>query len=183
MGKIPSDGIQRTVSVGSVKITTRSDPMSSATANVIHKGYAVLAVNGLRFWGTHQSPEDTLDRFKKGAGFIATLDGEIVGTVTIRPPDPESEVELYRHPTTWILNQFAVLPEHAGQGIGRALHNHAVSHAMRLGATRVALDTANAAEHLIAMYIRWGYAVVGTCDWRPFTNYESVVMLRTLEHL
>lgn len=148
--------------------------------DVIHKGYAVLAVNGLRFWGSHQSTEDTRDRFSQGAGFVATLEGEIVGTVTIRPPDPESEVEFYRHPTTWIVNQFAVLPEHAGKGIGRALHDHAVSHAMHLGATRVALDTANAADQLIAMYIRWGYAVVGTCDWRPFTNYESVVMLRTL---
>ncbi|MBK6291339.1 MAG: GNAT family N-acetyltransferase [Ignavibacteria bacterium] len=148
--------------------------------DVIHKGYAVLAVNGLRFWGTHQSAKDTLDRLNKGAGFVAVLDGVIVGTVTIRPPDPESEVEFYRHPTTWILNQFAVLPEHAGKGIGRALHDHAVTHAMQKGATRVALDTANAAEHLIAMYKRWGYAVVGTCDWRPFTNYESVVMLRTL---
>lgn len=148
--------------------------------DVIHKGYAVLAVNGLRFWGSHQSTEDTRDRFSKGAGFVATLEGEIVGTVTIRPPDPESEVDFYRHPTTWIVNQFAVLPEHAGKGIGRALHDNAVTYAMQQGATRVALDTANAADQLIAMYIRWGYAVVGTCDWRPFTNYESVVMLRTL---
>ncbi|MBK6419921.1 MAG: GNAT family N-acetyltransferase [Ignavibacteria bacterium] len=101
--------------------------------DVIHKGYAVLAVNGLRFWGTHQSAKDTLDRLNKGAGFVAVLDGVIVGTVTIRPPDPESEVEFYRHPTTWILNQFAVLPEHAGKGIGRALHDHAVTHAMQKG--------------------------------------------------
>lgn len=157
----------------------REDDLERIT-EVIHRGYAVLAINGLRFWGTHQSPADTLERLNKGAGFLAILEGEIVGTITIRPPDPESEVEFYRHATTWIVNQFAVIPEHAGRGIGSALHNYALEHAMQQGATRVALDTANGAEHLIAMYKRWGYAVVGTCDWRPFTNYESVVMMRTL---
>ncbi len=145
---------------------------------VIHAGYAPLAAIGLRFWGTHQSVQDTLDRFNKGAGFVALLNDKIVGTVTIRPPDPESKVELYRNPTTWILNQFAVIPEYAGKGIGHALHDHAVDHALRNGATCIALDTANAAEQLIAMYVKWGYAIVGACDWRPDTNYESVVLAK-----
>ncbi|MCX6140524.1 MAG: GNAT family N-acetyltransferase [Candidatus Kapabacteria bacterium] len=143
---------------------------------VIHKGYSVLAVNGLRFWGTHQSVEDTLERLNKGAGFVAVLDDEIVGTVTIRPPDPDSEVELYRDSTTWILNQFAVVPDVAGRGIGRALHNKALDHARENEAHRIALDTADTATALIAMYKRWGYEIVGACDWRPFTNYTSVVM-------
>lgn len=42
------------------------------------------------------------------------------------------------------------------------------------------LDTAQPASTLIAMYESWGYRVVGECDWRPLTNYTSVVMSRQL---
>ena len=48
------------------------------------------------------------------------------------------------------------------------------------GATTLALDTAQPATALIAMYVSWGYRVVGECDWRPFTNYPSVVMAQPL---
>jgi hypothetical protein len=44
----------------------------------------------------------------------------------------------------------------------------------------MALDTAAPAEALIALYSSWGYSLVGTCDWRPFTNYPSVVMAKEL---
>ena len=44
----------------------------------------------------------------------------------------------------------------------------------------MALDTAAPAEGLIKMYRRWGYEIVGTRDWRPFTNYESLVLARLL---
>jgi hypothetical protein len=33
---------------------------------------------------------------------------------------------------------------------------------------------------LIALYQRWGYAIVGEVDWRPFTNYASVLMSRPI---
>ena len=45
----------------------------------------------------------------------------------------------------------------------------------------MALDTAQPATALIAMYESWGYRVVGECDWRPVTNYTSVLMARDLE--
>ena len=38
------------------------------------------------------------------------------------------------------------------------------------------LDMAAPAANLIAMYERWGYHVVDQADWRPHTNYASVVM-------
>lgn len=45
----------------------------------------------------------------------------------------------------------------------------------------MALDTAQPATALIAMYESWSYRVVGECDWRPLTNYTSVLMERDLE--
>jgi hypothetical protein len=44
----------------------------------------------------------------------------------------------------------------------------------------MALHTAQPATTLIAMYQSWGYEVVGTCDWRPQTNYLSVLMSKSL---
>lgn len=37
------------------------------------------------------------------------------------------------------------------------------------------------ATRLIALYERWGYRNVGTHDWRPHTNYVSVLMQRRVD--
>ena len=60
------------------------------------------------------------------------------------------------------------------------LHTHLLNVARQAGATTLALDTAQPATALIAMYESWGYRMVGECDWRPFTNYPSVVMAQPL---
>ena len=64
--------------------------------------------------------------------------------------------------------------------MGGLLHEHAAQYAASRGATRMALDTAGPAARVIEMYQRWGYRVCGECDWRPVTNYLSVVMIRDL---
>ena len=89
-------------------------------------------------------------------------------------------VPLYREPNIWSISQFCVSPEYKGMGYGRRLHEEALSFASDAGAEFVALDTAEPAQGLIAMYESWGYAVVGTCDWRPHTNYRSVLMKRSV---
>ncbi len=148
--------------------------------DLIHSAYAELGAMGLQYWGTHQKPKDTLERISKGIGLVAEIDGAIVGTLALHPPEADSEVAVYRDQHTNKLTQFAVDPAKRGVGIGRALHSHAVEIARGKGATRVALDTAEGATHLIAMYSAWGYQHVGYCDYRPFTNYRSVVMVLTL---
>jgi GNAT superfamily N-acetyltransferase len=76
------------------------------------------------------------------------------------------------------LCQFAVAPELKGQGLGKALHRAAAALAVEHGAKILALDTAAPAKSLIAMYEAWGYSIVAEHDWRPHTNYPSVVMSR-----
>ncbi|AOG25207.1 GNAT family N-acetyltransferase [Acidovorax sp. RAC01] len=148
--------------------------------DLIHSAYAPHAQEGLRYWGTHQTVEDTAKRFASGTG-IVMLDGDrYVGTITLRPPQPESAVALYRDPGVWTLCQFCIAPAAKGLGYGRRLHDHATSVACHAGATTMALDTARQAAALIAMYETWGYRQVGECDWRPLTNYTSVVMSRML---
>ena len=165
------------VSAVTIRQLNELDDMECLT-KVVHAAYAQLGSSGLRFWGTHQSVDDTRSRCADGLCFVALVDGRIVGTVTVKPPESDSKVEIYRDAFTWSLVQFAVLPDYKGAGIGKQLHDAAVNAAISQGARRVALDTAVPATHLIAMYERWGYAIAAECDWRPFTNYASVVMTR-----
>lgn len=147
---------------------------------LIRSAYAPHAAKGLRFWGTHQSVEDTAKRLAFGQGLVAELDGVVVGTITVRPVQTNSPVALYREPSVRSFSQFAVDPGHKGKGIGLALHEAALAWAASDGATVMALDTAAPAQGLIDMYRGWGYEVCGECDWRPHTNYVSVLMKRPI---
>jgi GNAT superfamily N-acetyltransferase len=166
-------------SAATIRYLSPDDDLTAIT-ELIHAAYAHRATANLRYWATHQSVEDTAKRYAQGQGLIAELDGKIVGTLTVKPHNPNSAVPLFRQATTWTLGQFGVLPELQGKGIGRRLHDAAHAHVRKHGGQTIALDTAAPATELIAMYERWGYAVVGECDWRPHTNYLSVVMARSV---
>lgn len=152
-----------------IRPVTAADDLARLTA-LIHSAYAPHAQRGLRYWGTHQSVEDTAKRFASGTGLVMLDGNDYVGTATLRPPQPESTVPLYREPAVWSLCQFCISPDAKGRGYAR-----------KAGARVMALDTAQPATALIAMYESWGYRVVGECDWRPLTNYTSVLMARDLE--
>ena len=157
-----------------------ADDSMALLTQLVHEAYAPHATSGLRFWGTHQSVEDTTQRLASGIALVALIDDTAVGTVTLRRPSPNSPVPAYRDPATWSICQLAVRPTHKGRGIGWALHAAAASIANEHKATTLALDTAAPATALIGMYERWGYRIVGDHDWRPHTNYPSVVMTRSL---
>lgn len=146
--------------------------------DLVRSAYARHAANGLRYWGTHQTVEDTKKRYASGTGLIGMVDGRIGATIILRPPDPASQIEVYREPSTWKFEQFAVHPEFKGLGLGRRIHDFALNYAHIRGCRRMALDTAAPAVSLIALYVEWGYSIVGECDWRPFTNYPSVIMAK-----
>lgn len=156
-----------------------SDDLAALT-QLILSAYAPHAADGLRYWATHQSTEDTAKRFASGHGFFGELDGSVVATVTVNRPDPKSRVDLLREPGTWSFGQFAVAPEHKRKGLGKQIHDFALAYAATHGCTKMALHTAEPAAALIAMYQSWGYALVGTCDWRPHTNFLSVLMSKPL---
>lgn len=148
----------------------------AALTVLIRSAYAPHAASGLRYWATHQSAEDTAKRLGSGHGFVAELEGVVVATITLRRSEPESRVALLSEPATWSFGQFAVAPEHKGKGFGKQMHDFALLYAANNGCKKMALHTAQPAATLIAMYQSWGYELVGTCDWRPHTNFVSVLM-------
>lgn len=162
-----------------IRALSPSDSLEQLT-DLIHRAYAPHLAHGLRFVGTHQTVQVTAERIASGHAFVATAHDELIGTVTVRPPQPQSSAPLYRDPLTWSFSQLAVAPELKGRGLGRALHDAAVQFALQSGAQTMMLDTAAPAKGLIARYESWGYRIVGRADWRPKTNYESVLMSRAL---
>ena len=78
-----------------IRPVTADDDLARLTA-LIHFAYAPHAQRGLRYWGTHQSVEDTAKRFASGTGLVMLDGDDYVGTTTLRPPQPESTVPLYR---------------------------------------------------------------------------------------
>ena len=160
----------------SIRKVLATDDMTALT-ELLHAAYTLRAAANLRCRATHQTPFDTASRFAQGQGFVAEISGKPVGTITVRPSNRDSPIAFFREPNTWTFCQFGVLPEFRGAGIGRKLHSTAVSYAAHHGGKKMCLDTAAPAKDLIDMYLRWGYTIVGEADWRPTTNYLSIVML------
>lgn len=132
-----------------IRVITPQDDLVALT-ELLHRAYAPLGARGLRYVATHQTPEVTAERLFTGHPLAAELDGKIIGTLTVHPPNAESRSVTYRDPLTFNFGQFAVEPAFGGQGIGRRLHQAALDHVAGLGARFMALDTAEPATDLIA---------------------------------
>ncbi|PTT78602.1 GNAT family N-acetyltransferase [Pelomonas sp. HMWF004] len=162
-----------------------SDCLTELT-QLLHAAYASLAAQGWNFTAVDQPVDVTRDRLAGAQGFVAELDGRLVGTVAVRGPKPAGETyiadappALYTMPGTAILSQLGVHPDCRGQGAGERLIDAAEAWARAQGFTQIALDTAEPAAALRRRYERRGYATVGSVQWQGKT-YESVLMCKPL---
>jgi GNAT superfamily N-acetyltransferase len=150
-----------------------------ALTDLLHAAYRPLAEMGLHFTATDQTPEITARRIARAMCLVAELDGRFIGTITFSESRPDEFLELYREPGLFHFRQFGVHPDFKRRGLGRRLHDAALAHVRARGGKIMALDTAVPATHLIEMYLRWGYRIVGRAQW-PDVNYESVLMTREI---
>jgi GNAT superfamily N-acetyltransferase len=146
---------------------------------LLHEAYRVLDLKGLRYLASHQPPERTLERLTRGEAYLAFWDGNLAGTISLDFSKSDSPCEYYRRPGLAHFGQFAVKPAFQGRGIARRLLQHVERRAGELGFSEIALDTAEGALRLIAMYQRHGYIVVSSTRWAS-TNYLSVVMAKDI---
>lgn len=149
---------------------------------LLHAAYGEHHANGLNFTAATQSVETTRRR-ARGAGCRVVLShGRIVATATISVPPShalQTLTPLAAEPRTAWLNQFAVSPDHRGEGIASTLFHHGTDWAREQGMTTLGIDTAQPADGLIAMYAHWGFEHRDVIHWDG-KNYDSVVMLREL---
>ena len=156
----------------------KSDSIEEIT-RLLNRAYAELAAMGLRYVATWQTPDITAETIADGDCLLA-LDGErIVGTVTLYGRDDDEVCPYYNRPGLVLFGKFAVDPDRRGEGIGRMLYQAVENLARSKGATEIACDTAEQATHLVGLYERWGFKVVGSVDWSE-TNYVSVILAKAL---
>ncbi len=160
-----------------IRRLAQGDSFEELTA-LLHRAYSVLGAMGFNYTAVDQPVETTRSRALDGECYVAVADGRIVGTATVAAGamrDPPG----YARPGMAVVSQFAVEPGLQRAGIGSRLLRHVEDRAAELGASEVALDTAEGALHLIRYYERRGYAVVGRIVFEGKT-YASVVLAKPL---
>jgi len=183
-----ADPVESPVTRIIIRRWSSTDSLTELTA-LVRRAYQQLADRGLRYTATWQDEKITAERITGCECFVAELDGALVGTIALTPPasrrtepgDPN------RAPTPWYANafvakfgQFGVEPKLQRQGLGARLLGEVERRAAELGATELALDTAEPAHDLIAMYARRGYRFIEYAQWES-TNYRSVILSRRLK--
>ena len=162
-----------------IRLLSDTDSLEELTA-LLHRAYAELAAMGLRYTATYQDVATTRRRVSGAECFVATIESRIVATITLRPPGTiVSSAEWYQRAGVAVVGQLAVEPAYQRRGIGTTLLAHAEHRARELGATEVALDTADQSHHLIDYYQKRGYRIVGEAQWSQ-KNYRSVIMSRAV---
>ena len=148
---------------------------------LLHRGYARLAENGLRFVASHQDVDVTRTRLGKGETIVALDNGRLVGIVTLARTVATSGSPFYDRPDVASFGQYAVEPTHQGKGIGSTLLGYVEQIALLRGVRYLALDTSEQATDLIRFYETRGYAFVEHVRWTD-VNYRSVVMAKPIGH-
>ena len=169
-----------------IRLLAARDSFDGLT-RLLHQAYAPLAERGMNFTAATQSIETTQRRAAEGQCFVAERRGRIVGTVTVCGPYDlrvapwAAGVPAFRDRDTAHFHQFAVDPGVQRQGLGRRLVAECERWARERGYKRMALDTAEPATELRAMYRRLGYAEVSHVQWDG-KAYRSVIMEKPLDH-
>jgi len=158
----------------------------AALTSLLHRAYAPLAVRGMNLGAATRTMAETERRAAQGQCFVAEQRGRVVGTVTVCGPfdlddAPWTEdVPHFRDRDTAHFHQFAVDPGLQKQGIGRRLVSACEDWARARNYRRVALNTAEPAVELRALYRRLGFVEVAHVQWEGRT-YRSVIMEKALD--
>jgi GNAT superfamily N-acetyltransferase len=159
----------------------RSDDAVELTA-LLNEAYRKLRDTGLNFTAATQDVETTRERVAGGVCWVIEHDGRVTATMTMSVPPPDDIRSLSSHArqsdTGWVCQE-AFGPELRGRAVEKRLLEVARGWAIGHGITRIGLDTAAPAEHLVMMYGRWGFERVDDVHF-PEKNYESVVMTQDL---
>lgn len=159
----------------------RSEDAVELTA-LLNEAYRELQDTGLNFTAATQDVETTRQRVAEGVCWVVEHNGRVSATMTMSVPPPEDiralSVHAQQSDTGWLC-QVAVGPGLRGRAVAKTLFDVARAWAISHGITRIGLDTAAPAEHLVAMYTRWGFRRVDDVQFAG-KNYNSAVMTQNL---
>lgn len=153
---------------------------------LMHRAYQALAARGMNLTAATQTEAETRARTLSGQTFVALLDGELVGTVTVCSPmdivpgSLADSVPHYKDSGVSRFHQYAVDPRCQGKGLGRLLLRQAEDWATTRGYLALATDMAEGATELCAFYRHMGYRPIDHVQW-PGKTYRSVLFRKDLQ--
>lgn len=162
-----------------IRLLADTDSFDELTA-MLRRAYAPLEASGLRYMTASQDVAMTRKRASKGECYVLADGPRMVGSIVVVPPLARwSHCAFYDRPGVSVVTQFGIEPSLQRRGLGSRLMDFVEQRAADLGAIEIALDTAEPAAHLIALYEARGYRFAGYEQWNH-TNYRSVILSKSL---
>ncbi len=157
-----------------IRLATHDDV--PAIRHLVNAAYQELADMGLNFTGTYQDEEITIERMQDAEVYLLHRNAELIATMnlSIRELDDGAGRCVFIH-------QLAVRPDQKKNGIGSYLMDLAEQRALNAGISKLQLDTAIPAKHLVSMYQRRGFAPIKEVQWEGKT-YRSYIMEKSLKN-
>lgn len=155
-----------------VCILSEHDSISELT-RLLHAAHAQLAALGFTYAAADQFEDVTRRRISEGECHVVVEDGRMIGSILFRRSSHGRQ--WYEQPHVAPVHQFGVLPDRQCGGICFLLMRHADQRATSLGASEIALDTAEGATHLINWYGRMGHRRVAI-EQREGRTYCSPIL-------
>lgn len=118
----------------------------------------------------------TGERVGQGAGYVALVDGAVVGTIMFEPGDQTGGCPGLNRLDLGNLGEYPVAPERQALKLGARLDLMEAG-AAEMGAHEIAPDTAECAAHLIAWEGQGGDRLIEHAHWGP-TNDRIVIMMQ-----
>lgn len=168
-----------------VRTLAARDSLDMLTA-LLHRAYAPLQEQGFPPSFTEPTVDLTRRSVAGGNCLVADRGGLLVGTVTVSGSH-QGDVEGFTGADPWLrsddtacVTQFAVEPQHAGDGVGRRLLQASEALAREHGYKRLAIEIAEPGTALRAMFRHHGYVQVGQAQ-RPGRPYRSLILQKTFD--
>jgi len=150
----------------------------AALTRLLHRAYRSLGEAGLNYTAVDQDEATTAGRIAGNECYVALAGDRVVGTLTLHT-DERERPPCACQPGMAYFSQFGDEPDVQGSGVGSRLLAHVETRARALGFSRLALDTAAPADHLVDFYGRRGYREIGRVRFAG-KRYESVILAREL---
>ena len=164
-----------------------SDSIAELTV-LLHRAYAKQVAMGLRPLAGRQDDAMTKKRVFSGECYVA-IDHvrdeagrsrqKLAGTILFHEVEEAQGPSYFAKPDVASFSQFAVDPDHQGQGLGVLLLETVEQRARETGAVELACTMAEPDVALMEFYFRRGYRLAGHHQW-PYTNYRSAILSKTL---
>jgi ribosomal protein S18 acetylase RimI-like enzyme len=122
---------------------------------------------------------DAHARHREALVLVAVRDDEVVGTVTICPPD--SRFREISRDDECEFRFLAVNPSAWGTGLGELLVDHCKAYAREVGSDRMVICVRDTNAAAMALYLRCGFERIPERDWRPVPGVALLAMHSTLD--